>query len=81
MACLRHALFPLQSALAAKRDGGGVFTLFPWRRLTIFNLASQDIDHEFGKLVCVTGALLTSRFVGRRHLQAPTDALRVLRCL
>jgi hypothetical protein len=28
------------------------------RGFTILNLAGQDINHEFGELVCVTGALL-----------------------
>jgi hypothetical protein len=32
------------------------------REFAILDLAGQDIDHEFGELVCVAGALLAFRF-------------------
>jgi hypothetical protein len=48
-------LSALQPALAATYHGIGVFALFLWRAFAILNLAGQDIDHELGELVCVTG--------------------------
>src|SRR5271165_5434362 len=50
-------------------------------RLAVLNLTRENTDRELGELVCVAGALLTFRSARHRHLQAPTDALRVLRCL
>jgi hypothetical protein len=50
-----------RAALFAHSGRRRIDTAFFGREFAVLNLASQDIDHELGELVCVAGALLAFR--------------------